>query len=345
MNVDDILAPSYKPRLAQVNAGASSEIPVIDVSAFLAGEPGALETTAIALRRALEDIGFYFIVGHGVPTAQVENMFAGARAFFGRLSLAEKMGLQLNSNLVGYTPIRAATHNLQAHQVKPNLVESFWMMHDLTADHPDVVAERPFRGLVQWPSEQAVPGFRETANAYMRAMRHLGTSLLPLYASALELPLNWFDRAFVDPMGTLRISHYPQQEPSDSKQFGLQPHTDTSFMTLLPNNKVPGLSVRLPTGEWIDAPSVPGSFLVNTGDMLQRWSNNRLRSAPHKVVNVSGDERFAIPYFMDCNYDWKMECLPTCHSEQRPAQYEPITFPEYITAFREHGYKQAIQKT
>ena len=209
--------------------------------------------------------------------------------------------------------------------------ESYFMKADLAPDHPDVLAGKRFRAPNQWPPEAIAPGFRAAMVDYCRMLETVGKSLLPLYATALGLPPDWFDPAFVDPMYTLRISRYPRQETLGEGEQGLPPHTDTSFMTLLPYNPIQGLQVRLPNGQWIDAPAVPGSFVVNSGNMLRRWSNNRCMSTPHQVINLSPEERYAMPFFLDVNRDWVMDCLPTCLSEDNPFQYEPITYADYMS--------------
>ena len=134
------------------------------------------------------------------------------------------------------------------------------------------------------------------------------------------------------------MTHYPPQDPVADNEFGLAPHTDTSFMTLLAPNEVAGLSIRLPSGRWIDAPAIPGAFLVNGGDMLRRWTNDRFLATPHRVLNRSGAERFAIPFFFDCWAEHLMECLPTCASPENPSKYEPLTYVEYMTWFRKMNY-------
>ena len=112
----------------------------------------------------------------------------------------------------------------------------------------------------------------------------------------------------------------------------LVPHTDSGFMTLLPPNKVQGLSILLPSGEWMDAPHVEGAFVVNGGDILHRWTNERFLSTPHRVRNVSGTVRYAIPFFFDPSHDSTIECLPTCHGPGNPPRYEPIICETYNQA-------------
>jgi isopenicillin N synthase-like dioxygenase len=112
-----------------------------------------------------------------------------------------------------------------------------------------------------------------------------------------------------------------------------------SFLTLLPDNEVPGLSIRLPNGHWIDAPALKGSFLVNGGDLLRRYTNDRFLATPHKVLNRSGAERYAIPFFMDCSYDFLMACLPTCQSADNPPRYEPLRYADFRKFYRQANYE------
>lgn len=329
VQVKDYLTP-----VQAVETGAVREIPVIDLAPFRSGVPGGLEVCAAQLRDALENVGFYLIVNHGVPQARIDQAYAAVCAFFA-LPEATKMALLKNEHNIGYAPIRSLynrpTSDLNSQRQVTSAAESFFMKADLAPDHPDVLAGKRFRAPNQWPPEKAAPGFRGAMVAYARALEALGKSLLPLYAAAFDLPADWFDRAFVDPMYTLRISRYPRQATLGDKEQGLPPHTDTSFMTLLPYNRVQGLQVRLTDGRWVDAPAVPGSFVVNSGNMLRRWSNNRCMSTPHQVVNLSPEERYAMPFFLDVNRDWLMDCIPTCKSSDNPFRYEPMTYADYMS--------------
>ena len=327
------LAPSLNP----IRADAREEIPVIDLGPYLAGVPGAREQAALELRHAYEDVGFYFITNHGVPQSLVDAAFAAAARFHAR-PLDEKLKIKINQHNVGYLPVRGSVtrHSKINEGNKPNLNEAFFAKRDIAPDHPDVTAGLPFRCVNQWPDN--LPGFRETVLAYQAALEKLALSLVPLYALALDLPADWFDAKFQDPMYTLRMSHYPQVDVIEDNEFGLAPHTDTSFMTLLAQNKIPGLSIRLPNGKWVDAPALEGSFLVNGGDMLRRWTNERFLATPHRVINRSGQERYAIPFFFDCNYRTVMECLPTCKSDANPPKYPAITYPDYMTWYRNLNY-------
>src|SRR5258708_1285870 len=276
------LAPSINP----IRVDAREEIPIIDLSSYLAGKPNGFETAAAELRNAFENVGFYFIVNHGVDQRLIDDMFQACRRFHAQ-PLTEKFNLKLNEHLIGYMPIGGSTirqSKLNAGN-KPNQNEAYYVKRDLTPDHPDVVAKRPFRGINLWPEN--LPGFRETVLAYTSAMEALAQRLLPLYAVALGMQRDWFRQAFADPVFTQMMIHYPRQDVVGDNEFGLAPHTDTSFMTLLAQNRLPGLSIPMPTGRWVDAPAVPGSFLVNAGDIMRRWTNKRFLAIPHRVIQRS----------------------------------------------------------
>ena len=173
----------------------------------------------------------------------------------------------------------------------------------------------------------------------MRTLEALCRRLVPLYALALDLPADFFDRCFAEPHMILRMSRYPVIDREDETVASLVPHTDSGFMTLLPPNRVPGLSIQLPNGRWIDAPGIDGAYVVNGGDILHRWTNERFLSTPHRVRNVSGEVRYAIPFFCDPDHDTMIECLPTCRSADNPAKYPPIRFGDYALWFASKSYQ------
>lgn len=315
-----------------------NEIPILDLSEFLAGKPGALDAIAKELQFAAENVGFFFIRGHGVPQDLVDATFEASRRFHD-LPEDRKLALKANEHNIGYMGHGASIS--RASQVyegerKVNLVAAYFLKRDLPDDHPDIINNKRFRGANQWP--EGLDGFRDTANAYMGALEKLAVSMLPIYARALDLPADFFAEAFSEPQFTLRLSHYPPAQAEDN-QFGLAPHTDSSFLTLLAQNKVEGLQVGKPDGGWIDAPALPGTFLVNSGDMLRRWSNDRILSTPHRAIaSAPGHDRYAIPFFFDAHADYLQECLPTCQDEDNPPRYEPTTYTDYMLWFARQNY-------
>lgn len=318
-------------------AVAGCPIPLLDIAQYLAspGDAQALRELALGLRHALEHVGFYYLSGHKVSQELIDDVFAKVMELHG-LPLEEKTAMRANEHNVGYMPVNGYVSRSSRVETatQPNLVEAFFVKRDLAPDHPDVLANIRYRCLNQWPSPDRIVGFRETIVAYCAEMEDLCKRMLPVYAVALDLPPDFFEVPFSEPQYALRMSHYPPAELGTKDQYGVAPHTDSSFLTMLAQSELPGLSIRAPNGIWVDAPVIPRAFLVNSGDMLRRWTNHRFLSTPHRVINRNGHrDRYAIPFFFDATHDYRAACLPTCCSEDNPARYEPVSYSEYMQWF------------
>jgi isopenicillin N synthase-like dioxygenase len=315
----------------------SHTIPIIDLGPYLAGEPGAMDAAAAELRFALTEIGFYFIVNHGVPAERIREVFRQA-ALFHAQPLEQKMRVRVDRHNVGYLPMRGDTLRTSVVQTvtKPNLNEAFFVARDLPADHPDVLADRRFRSANQWPAE--LPGFRETVVAYCETMERLVQKLVRLYARALDLPAAYFDVPFAEAQYKLRMTHYPNQEATLDDEFGIAPHTDTSFLTLLAPNDVPGLSIRAQDGTWIEAPAIPGAYVVNGGQLLRRWTNDFFLATPHRAINRSGGERYALAFFCDSTIDWPIAAVPTTVGPDKPPKYPTTWYTNYMVEYQKRTY-------
>jgi isopenicillin N synthase-like dioxygenase len=313
-------------------------IPVIDVGPAFRGEPGGLEAAAAAVRDASERVGFFYLAGHGVDPAVVADAFTASREFHA-MPLDEKTALRLNENNIGYLPVNQSMQRASTvhRATRPNFNESFFISHDRGADHPDVVAGTPLRGRNQWPVGHA--GMRRAMVAYFKALEGVGERMLPVLARALDLPARHFEPFFADEAHiNLRFLHYPPQEIDDDEQFGQGPHTDNSFMTFLAREDVPGLAVRLPSGEWLAPPVIDGTFLVNLGNVMKRWSNDRFLSTPHGVLNDSGRDRYSIAFFYSPNVRAVVECLPSCAGADNPPRYPPAVYGDLVRAFYTANY-------
>jgi isopenicillin N synthase-like dioxygenase len=316
---------------------ATETIPVIDLGPYLAGEPGALDRTAKELRFALTEIGFYFIVNHGVAREKIQATFEQVKRFHAQ-PLEKKLELKLDPHNTGYLPMRGNTLRTSTVQAgtKPNLNEAFFVKREMPSDHPDVLANRRYRGTNRWPTD--LPGFREVVVDYCDTMERLVQKMVRLYARALDLPAEYFDTPFKDCQYSLRMTHYPHQDGPVVDEFGLAPHTDTSFLTLLAPNDVPGLSIRTQSGNWIDAPAIPDAYVVNGGQMLQRWTNDVFLATPHRAVNRSGSERYAIPFFCDSNIDWPVAAVPTTVGPDKPPKYPTTYYSDYMAWYQKRNY-------
>jgi isopenicillin N synthase-like dioxygenase len=295
-----------------------ASLPVIDLRS------GRLEETAHAVRIACEDVGFFYVAGHGVSESLVARVFEES-ARFHALAVEEKQELAVNPFHRGYLPL--ASYRLNE-KLAPNLSESLVLMHELSDDDPGLLAEKPLQGPNQWPD---LPGFRATMLEYVSAIEAVGRRLLSAFALGLELPADYFEPMFRKPTTFLRLLHYPPQ-PADSpgNQFGSAPHTDYGAITILAQDSSGGLHVRHRSGEWIQATPVAGTFVVNVGDVMARWTNDRFVSTPHRVLNLSGGDRYSVPFFFDPSMGAEIECLPTCRSEEEPPKYPPIPYGEYL---------------
>ena len=324
-------------------AAAAAQIPVIDFGPVFAGEPGALSRVAAAARHACENVGFFYALNHGVPETLIESGFAASRQFHA-LPLAAKLKLRLNENNIGYLPIDASVQGASTvHKAtRPNRNESFFISHDRGPDHLDCVAGTPLRGRNQWPDD--MPGLRRDMMAYFAALGAMCDRMLPVFAAALDMPADFFAPFFAgEGHANLRFLHYPPQDPNEDNLFGQAPHTDNSFMTALARTDVPGLAVRLPpngpmAGEWFPPPIIPGTFLINLGNIMRRWSNDGFLSTPHGVLNDSGTERYSIAYFHSPNPDSVIECLPSCVGADNPARYPPAVYRDLVLEFYRANY-------
>jgi len=315
----------------------AATIPVIDLGPYLAGEPGALDRAAAKLRHALTEIGFYSIVNHGVPSALVDEVYRQVARFHAR-PLEEKLKIKLDRHNVGYLPMMGDTlrTSVVANVTKPNMSEAFFMARDLATDHPDVVSGRRFRSANQWPED--LPGFREPLVEYCDALERLVQRLVRVYARALDLPATYFDGPFTDFQYKLRATHYPSQPEALDDEFGIAPHTDTSFLTLLAPNDVPGLAFRTKAGDWMDVPSSRDAFIVNGGQLLLRWTNDFFLATPHRAVNRTSGERYALAFFCDANIDWPIAAVPTRVGPGRPPLYETTYYTDYMIRYQARTY-------
>src|SRR5947209_9832853 len=326
---------------------AAGQIPVIDYGPYFADAPGALERVAAEVAHACENIGFFYVLNHGVPDELIDRAFAASRRFHA-MPLKQKLALKLNENNIGYLPINASVQGASTvHKAtKPNQNESFFFSHDRGPQHPDVVAGKPLRGRNLWPA--ARPGIRADMMAYFAALGAMCDRMLPPFAVALGLPGDFFAPFFADEAhAVVRFLHYPPQETIEDIPFGQAPHTDNSFMTALPRTEVPGLAVGLPSGEWFAPPIIPGTFLINLGNIMRRWSNDRFLSTPHGVLNESGTDRYSIAYFYSPNPNTVIECVPTCVSADNPPRYPPAIYRDLVlelyraSYFHQEGHRSA----
>ena len=293
----------------------TTRVPIIDLSGFdahlarVAGEIGA----------AAREVGFFYLVNHGVAPALIDAAFERSRAFFAQpLGHNQALAIEKIGGNRGYSGLK---HEALDPKAGADLKEAFNVGLDLAPDDPEILAGAPFRKLNAWPE---VAGFKSVTLDYFGACTRLALALHEAFAVDLGLARPFFADKFSKPMTTLRFLHYPAS--STAGEVGAGEHTDYGNLTLLATDDVGGLEVRTRAGAWIAAPPMPGAFVVNIGDCLMRWTNDVYVSTPHRVVNRSGRERYSIAFFFDANPDAVVACAPGCG----PPRYPPVLAGDYL---------------
>jgi isopenicillin N synthase-like dioxygenase len=299
-------------------------LPIVDLAS---GESDGASLTRIAAEvgAACRKVGFFCVVNHGVEARLIAEAFAQSQRFFA-LPLADKQALAIEK-IGGNRGYSGLLHEALDPGRGPDMKEAFNVGFDLAPDDPELLAGKPFRSLNAWPG---LPNFRETLLAYYDACASLGARLHRAFARDLGLRPDFFDDKFDRPMATLRLLHYPAPSRGSDPQTGAGAHTDYGNLTLLATDDVGGLEVRKRGGQWIEAPVVPGAFIVNIGDCLMRWTNDVYVSTPHRVVNRSVRERYSIAFFYDPNPDAMVEAIPSCVREGEVTRYPPIFAADYL---------------
>lgn len=301
----------------------SCVIPVISLS-DLDNRPEQIGRDIV---NAYGTLGFSYVVDHSIDPALQDAVFDMSRRFHA-LPDARKRAIEINEYHRGYVPFAASTDRTSTlgGAKKPNLSESFLVLRELPADHPDLQDGVYLAGPNQWPDEPVA--FREVLSAYDSEMSALASRII----DAIDLALGAagsITRWFNEPTTWLRLLHYPPQDPQAAEdEFGSAPHTDFGAITLLAQDDVGGLSVSTPDGSWAGVPPLPGAFVMNVGDVLHRWSGGRLISTPHRVTNRSGKERYSIPFFFD----------PSMRAPLDLDGSSDLTFGDYVRHHLEGSY-------
>ena len=258
----------------------TASIPVIDVEgADLAS--ARVPEIALAIDDAFRRTGFCYVANTGIDAGLTEAVFDASRRFHA-LGGEAKQEIAINAFHRGYIAPKSSLIRTSSvtRVTRPNLSESFMVMHEVAREDP--AFGEPLQGPNQWPN--GLPGFREAVTAYQTSMTDFARRFTRLLALALGLPAAYLDPHFERPTSWLRLIRYPPEPPGTPvDQFGAAPHTDYGFVTFLVQDEHDGLEVRVRDGEWMSAPPLPDTFVVNVADMLARWSNDRWASTPHRV--------------------------------------------------------------
>jgi isopenicillin N synthase-like dioxygenase len=300
-------------------------LPILDLSSWREGDRASLTRIAAEAGAACRDVGFFYVVNHAVDEGLIAATFDQSRRFFA-LPLAERQALAIET-IGGNRGYSGMLHEALDPGRGPDMKEAFNVGLEIAPDDPDLLSGQPFRSLNAWPS---LPNFREALLAYYDVCAALGARLHRAFACDLGLEPDFFDDKFDRPMATLRLLHYPAPPVGSEPRTGAGVHTDYGNLTLLATDDVGGLEVCARDGEWIEAPVVPGAFIVNIGDCLMRWTNDIYVSTPHRVVNRSARERYSIAFFYDPNPDAIVETIPSCVRQGERVRYPPILAADHL---------------
>lgn len=316
---------------------ASPTIPIIDIARLVAGDASGESEVAALIGSTCRDIGFFYIIGHGIAPATRDRVFATAAAFFAAPAhVKEPVAFCGTGGNRGF--IRLGAERLDPD--KPSDVkEAFNIGLELAPDDPELIARKPFRAPNVWPD---VAEFRAVMLDYFDRMWRLGVLLHRAFARDLGLDPAFFADRFRKPMATLRLLHYPPSDtPLAEGQMGAGAHTDYGNVTLLATDAVGGLMVRDRSGRWLDAPVILDAFVCNIGDCLMRWTNDIYVSTPHMVVSPPGRDRYSVAFFLDPDPDAIVACLPTCMGPGRPAKYPPVAAADFLRSRLDPTYAKS----
>jgi len=313
-------------------------IPIIDISPALNGDAAERAAVAAAIDRACRSIGFLVIAGHGVDPALIGAMERVTRDFFDRPAAEKRRFVSPDPAVFrGYHALEtnSLARSLDVKAAPPDLFERF-SIGPVPADAADPYYRMPgarasFAANI-WPD---IEGFDVIWLSYFRAMEDLACRMMRLFALALDLEETWFDGKIDRHISTMVANHYPEQTtPPLPGQMRAGAHTDYGSLTILKTEPKPGgLEVRMADGTWFAAPVVPGTFIINIGDLMAQWTNDRWVSTLHRVVNppreaAGGNRRLSIVFFHQPNYDTLIETLPG----DQPTRYAPVTSGDHLHA-------------
>jgi isopenicillin N synthase-like dioxygenase len=315
-------------------ADADAAVPIIDIAPFVHGDAAARKKVVVAVKRACEQVGFFVITGHDVPQDKIGAVFAEGRGFFAR-PLDEKMRIKRPGPGIsrGYNSLAGQSLGLtMGRKAPPDLMESLGF-GPLETDSDPYWTEGfgPVHAHPNlWP--EGAPKFRRAVSDYWRAMEALSARLMRIFALALDLDEDFFVQRSKRHVTNMRINYYPAQDrPPEAGQLRAGAHSDYGAFTILKGENAPGgLEVLRRGGDWTGVPVIDEGFIINIGDLLMRWTNDKWVSTIHRVVNPPEEvrrrvDRMSIAYFFVPDHDVEVRCLETCMGAGNPSRYPPTT--------------------
>lgn len=307
-----------------------TKIPVIDIS-----RRNGTREERIALAKEIEavarDKGFLYVSNHGIDPKLREAIFKADKHFHDK-PMEEKLTVEQNEFHRGYQPpnsVQLKVSTKFAAAKKPSARAAFVVRQEVDTTAPGYDPDLPLQGPNLWPKGDE--WFKETVTAYNTAVTNLGMSLLPILSLAMGQEESFLDFAFSPASTTLALLHYSPMPKEDADHFGSAPHTDYGFLTILAQDDVGGLEVQDHDGSWISAPPIPNTYVVNIGDILARWTNDKFRSTPHRVRNRNPErDRYSVPFFFDPNLSAEIKVVEGFEDENSAEKFPPVRFGEYF---------------
>jgi isopenicillin N synthase-like dioxygenase len=301
----------------------SLEIPSIDIASLSGGDAASRAACAQLIRQASIDVGFFYVIGHGLNPHRMAEVIAAAKRFFAQ-PLAEKMAFALSAEngFRGYFPLEG---EITDPAIGADPKEGF----DVSGLHPPSAPQL-------WPANP--PELRAVLSDYYDSMCALGRMVSRGFALALDLPEDFFADKLDQPTAILRILHYPPIAPSSVPgalpPTGCGAHSDYGYLTILAQDEQGGLQVQTRAGAWIDVPPRPNSFVCNIGEMMEMWTDGLFRATPHRVIRRAPASRYSVPFFFHPNPNAVIGHLPGA----APSARAPITSGDYLLSRQSGAY-------
>ena len=316
------------------------EIPIIDISPLVGphDNPKSVRKTAKAIRNACKNIGFFYVMNHQIPQDHLDALIPVMQEFF-NLPEEEKMKIHISKSDVfrGYTPLGKELTN-----AKYDWHECVDFGLDLEPNHPEVIAGNQLLGPNQWPENQ--PNFRKALERHWDLMILLGRRITEGLAMSLGFDKKKFARFMNKSHSFMRISNYPPygKDQEENVGDGIGAHIDYGFLTILLQDNIGGLEVKNADNEWVSAPMIPGTFLINIGHMIQRWTNDYYKATVHRVIPPKHETRCSLPFFFEPNFDAIVVPLDTFCSKNNPPRYNQFHFVNYLESKFTTSYSDTV---
>ncbi|SKA32586.1 Isopenicillin N synthase [Enhydrobacter aerosaccus] len=307
--------------LSALQQSVPAGIPVVDVAGLYSSDPVAQKAAAARIGAACDDIGFFYAVNHNVPVEIIDRAVAMADTFF-HLPEQERLKVKADSNNRGYRDVWDSVHR----NGKTNARDSFDLGFPVTEDDPEVKAGTPLYAPNNWPE---LPGFREAIETYYGETYKLGMKILEGFALYLGQPVDFFTRHFTKPVADMVINHYLGNAGLHISDQASGPHTDHGIVTILWQDSLGGLEVMGKDGNWMQAAPLRGSFVINIGELMKRWTNGRFKATVHRVVHLRDMPRYSMPLF--CNPNFRTIVDPRdLGVPESEVQYPPVQSGEFL---------------